>query len=92
MSYRINNAIITWDKTSGKFDLVDPEGYFNGKETLIAIDGDDLITIQLLVNAIIRNEFTKWKEIEDSNSGSVKNLLLKLGYQKEEIAKMLREF
>ncbi len=93
MSYRINNAIISWDKTTGKFDLVDPEGYFNGKEILIAIDGDDLITIQLLVNAIVRNEFKNWKEIQDMDkNGSVKNLLLKLGYEKDEIAQMLREF
>ncbi|MDD2643831.1 MAG: hypothetical protein PHC65_04045 [Methanobacteriaceae archaeon] len=93
MSYKIKNAIIKWDKSAGKFDLVDPERYFNGKEILVAIDGDDLITIQLLVNAIVKNDFKNWKEIHGKKpDDSIKNLLLKLGYQKEEIAKMLREF
>ena len=62
MSYKIKNAIIKWDRNAGKFDLVDPEGYFRGKEILVAIDGDDLITIQLLVNAIVKNDFnTEYK-------------------------------
>jgi SOS response regulatory protein OraA/RecX len=93
MSYKIKNAIIKWDRNAGKFDLVDPEGYFRGKEILVAIDGDDLITIQLLVNAIVKNDFKNWKEIHDkSPKDSIKNLLLKLGYEKDEIARMLREF
>ena len=93
MSYKIRNAIIKWDKTAGKFDLVDPEGYFNGKEILVAIDGDDLITIQLLVNAIVNNDFKNWEEIrERSPNDSIKNLLLKLAYGKDEIAQMLRQF
>lgn len=41
------------------------EGYFNGKEILVAIDGDDLITIQLLVNAIVNNDFKNWEEIRE---------------------------
>ena len=40
-----------------------PEGYFNGKEILVAIDGDDLITIQLLVNAIVNNDFKIGKKL-----------------------------
>lgn len=93
MSHRINNAIISWDKVTGKFDLVDPEGYFSGKEILVAIDGDDLITVQLIINAILRNEFKYWKELDPREKvTSLTNLLLKLGYQKDEIAQMLREF
>ena len=93
MAYKIKNAIIKKDNDTGKFDLIDQDNAFNNKEVLVAIDSDDLITIQLLINAIINNDFKMWNEIGSINQGdSVKNLFIKLGYGREDIARLLKEF
>lgn len=93
MTYKIDNAIIKLDKESGKYDLVDPEGKFKDKDVLIAVNSDDLITMQLLVNAISRNDFKVWEYIKPTeDKESFKGLLVKLGYGREDIARMLKEF
>ncbi len=93
MSYKINNAIIK-RKTDGsnQFDLVDPDGIFDKKDVLVAIDSDDLITIQLLINGIIENDFKNWNNINQfSDNESIKNLFIKLGYSKEDLLELLRD-
>ncbi|OWT33279.1 hypothetical protein BGI41_03175 [Methanobrevibacter sp. 87.7] len=92
MSYKINNAIIKRDSDgSNKFNLIDSNGEFKDKDVLVAIDSDDLITIQLLINAIIDNDFERWNRIEVNESESLKNLFVKLGYTREELLELLKE-
>jgi hypothetical protein len=93
VTYEIKNAIIRRDSLDESFNLVDPKGYFENKDVLIAIDGDTLITVQLLINSIIKNDFKKWKKIKNDNdfSESVSNLFIKLGYSREELAKLIQE-
>jgi hypothetical protein len=92
MSYKINNAIVKKDK-SGNLTLIDPKNYFKDSEAFVAINSEDLITIQLLINSIISNDFKKWREItEFGDSDSVKSLFVRLGYSKEDIAILLKDF
>ncbi|MCQ2972343.1 MAG: hypothetical protein MJ209_03530 [archaeon] len=92
MAYKIDNAIIRKDNY-GHITLIDPEDTFENIDAFVAIKSDDLITIQLLINAILRNDFKDWKEIKDfSNKDQIKSLFLKLGYTKADIAEMLKEF
>ena len=58
MSYKIDNAIIKKDKL-GNITLIDPKRIFDNEEAFIAIKSDDLITIQLLINAILANDFKR---------------------------------
>ena len=57
MSYKIQNAIVKKDR-NGKVTLIDPENVFKDEDAFIAIKSDDLITIQLLINGILSNDFT----------------------------------
>lgn len=92
MSYKIDNAIIKKDRY-GKITLIDPQRIFERDEAFVAIKSDDLITIQLLINGILNNDFKKWREIKQfSDRESIKSLLVRLGYTKEDIAQMLSEF
>ena len=77
MAYQIDNAIVKKDK-NGNLILIDPEGHFRDEDAFIAIKSDDLITIQLLVNAILTEP--------------IKTLLPRLGYSKEDIAQLLKGF
>ena len=91
MSQKIDNAIIKKDKL-GNITLIDPKRIFDNEEAFIAIKSDDLITIQLLINAILANDFKRWREITSfSDRESVKSLFIRLGYTKEDIADMLNE-
>ena len=91
MSYKIDNAIIKKDKL-GNITLLDTKRIFDNEEAFIAIKSDDLITIQLLINAILANDFKRWREITSfSDRESVKSLFIRLGYTKEDIADMLNE-
>ena len=91
MSYEVKNAIIQRDALDESFELVDPNGFFKDKEVLVAIDSDTLLTVQILIKSILRNDFKKWKEITElNNSENISNLFLKLGYKREEIAELLR--
>ncbi len=92
MSYKIDNAIVKKDKT-GKLTLIDPDGIFFDEDAFIAIKSDDLITIQLLINSILNNDFRHWKDLgEIPENESVKNLLPRLGYSREDIALLLNGF
>lgn len=91
MAYKIDNAIIKKDKF-GKITLIDPERIFENEEAFVAIKSDDLITIQLLINGILDNDFKNWREINSfSNKDSIKSLFVRLGYSKEDITCMLNE-
>lgn len=91
MAYKIDNAIVKKEK-SGNLTLIDPNNLFKDEDAFIAIKSDDLITIQLLINGIINNDFKHWKSIKDiTNIQSVKSLFIRLGYSKEDIAILLRE-
>jgi len=92
MAYKIDNAIIKKDK-KGKITLIDPSHVFDNEEAFVAIKSDDLITIQLLINGILNNDFKKWREIKSySNDESLKTLFVHLGYSKEDVATLLKEF
>lgn len=92
MPYNLANAIVKKDK-NGNLTLVDPENRFSNSEAIIAIDSDDFITLQLLINSIINNDFLRWNEIQNfSKDDKVKSLFRKLGYTKEDIANLLKEF
>ncbi len=58
MPYKIDNAILKKDKT-GRVTLIDPENVFKDEDAFVAIKSDDLITIQLLINSILHNDFKK---------------------------------
>ena len=92
MAYKIDNAIIKKDK-DGKISLIDPENVFGDEDAFIAVKSDDLITIQLLINSIMKNDFKSWREIGPiPDSEPIKSLFVRLGYSREDIAKMLKEF
>jgi hypothetical protein len=92
MTYKIDNAIIKKD-ASGKISLIDPENVFADEDAFIAIRSDDLITIQLLINGILQNDFKSWRELEKvPENEPLKGLFVRLGYSKEDIAKMIKEF
>ena len=92
MAYKIDNAIIKKDK-DGNLSLIDPENVFGDEDAFIAIKSDDLITIQLLINSIMKNDFKSWRELGSiPDSEPIKSLFVRLGYSREDIAKMLKEF
>lgn len=92
MAYKIDNAIVKKDRT-GKLTLIDPENVFGDEDAFIAVKSDDLITIQLLINGILTNDFKKWKELGSiPDTEPLKSLFVRLGYSKEDIANMLKEF
>ena len=92
MAYKIDNAIIKKDK-DGKLSLIDPENVFGEEDAFIAVKSDDLITIQLLINSIMKNDFKSWRELGPiPDSEPIKSLFVRLGYSREDIAKMLKEF
>lgn len=92
MSYKIDNAIVKKDKT-GRLTLIDPEGLFIDEDAFIAIKSDDLITIQLLINSILNNDFRHWKELGVvPDHENIKSLLPRLGYSREDIATLLNGF
>lgn len=92
MAYKIDNAIIKKDR-NGKVTLIDPENVFGDEDAFIAVKSDDLITIQLLINAIMKNDFKSWKELGDiPETEPIKSLFVRLGYSREDIANMLKEF
>ncbi len=92
MAYRIDNAIIKKDMT-GKISLIDPDNVFENEDAFIAVKSDDLITIQLLINGILKNDFKSWRELGAiPENEPLKSLFVRLGYSKEDIANMLKDF
>ena len=92
MAYKIDNAIIKKDN-DGKITLIDPENVFGDEDAFIAVKSDDLITIQLLINAILKNDFKSWRELGAiPENEPIKSLFVRLGYSREDIADMLKEF
>ena len=92
MPFKIDSAIMKLDGESGKYDIVDPEGKFNKKDALMVVNSDDFITMQVVINAIIRNDFKAWREVKWEDDDSLKAILVKLGYSRDEIVEMLKEF
>ncbi len=92
MPFKIDSAIVKKDMGSGKYDLVDPEGKFSKTDSLMVISSDDFITVQLVINAILRNDFKAWREVKWEEGDTLKTILVKLGYGREEIIEMLKEF
>ena len=92
MTYKIDNAIIKKDK-SGRVTLIDPENVFADEDAFIAVKSEDLITIQLLINSIMRNDFLNWKELgKIPQNEPLKSLFVRLGYSRQDIASLLKEF
>ena len=92
MAYKIDNAIVKKDRT-GKLTLIDPENVFGDEDAFIAVKSDDLITIQLLINSILHNDFKRWSELGVvPETEPVKSLFVRLGYSKADIASLLKEF
>ena len=57
------------------------------------VKSDDLITIQLLINGIMKNDFQSWRELGSiPDTEPLKSLFVRLGYSREDIANMLKEF
>ena len=92
MAYKIDNAIIKKD-ISGNLTLIDPDNVFEDEDAFIAVKSDDLITIQLLINGILKNDFKSWRELGVvSETEPLKSIFVRLGYSKEDIANLLKEF
>ncbi len=92
MAYKIDNAIVKKDR-NGRITLIDPENVFGDEDAFIAVKSDDLITIQLLINGILSNDFKSWRELgEIPDNEPLKSLFVRLGYSREDIANMLKEF
>ena len=92
MAYKIDNAIIKKDK-DGNLSLIDPENVFGDEDAFIAVKSDDLITIQLLINSIMKNDFKSWRELGPiPDTEPIKSLFVRLGYSREDITNMLKEF
>ncbi len=92
MAYKIENAIVK-KEISGKISLIDPDNVFADEDAFIAIKSDDLITIQLLINGIMKNDFKNWKELGViPDNEPLKTLFVRLGYSREDIARMIKEF
>ena len=82
MAYKIDNAIIKKD-IAGNLTLIDPENVFDEEDAFIAIKSDDLITIQLLINGILKNDFKSWRELGVvPETDPLKSLFVRLGYSK----------
>ena len=92
MAYKIDNAIVKKDRT-GRVTLIDPDNVFKDEDAFIAIKCDDLITIQLLINGILKNDFQNWRELgKIPENEPLKSLFVRLGYSKEDISNLLKEF
>lgn len=92
MAYKIDNAIVKKD-IDGTLTLIDPDNVFEDEDAFIAIKSDDLITIQLLINGILKNDFKSWRELGViPENDPLKSIFVRLGYSKEDIADLLKEF
>ena len=91
MAYKIDNAIVKRD-VNGNIILIDPDNVFEEEDAFIAIRSDGLITIQLLINGIMKNDFKSWRELGViPETDPLKSIFVRLGYSKEDIANLLKE-
>jgi hypothetical protein len=91
MAYKIDNAIVKKD-IAGNLTLIDPDNIFEDEDAFIAVKSDDLITIQLLINGILKNDFKSWRELGViPENDPLKSILVRLGYSKEDIANLLKD-
>ena len=91
MAYKIDNAIVKKD-IAGNLTLIDPDNVFEDEDAFIAVKSDDLITIQLLINGILKNDFKSWRELGViPENDPLKSILVRLGYSKEDIANLLKD-
>ncbi|MGL4669010.1 MAG: hypothetical protein ACRCVG_00230 [Methanobacteriaceae archaeon] len=91
MTYKIKHGLLQRDSLDESFELIDPNNHFKNKEALVAIDSDTLITLELIINAILNNDFKKWETLDDNKFESIMVLFAKLGYKKEEVIKLLSD-
>lgn len=92
MAYKIDNAIVKKDR-NGRVTLIDPENIFKDEDAFVAIKSDDLITIQLLINGILNNDFQNWRELGSiPENEPLKSLFVRLGYSREDISNLLKGF
>ncbi|MDR3291471.1 MAG: hypothetical protein LBT10_04900 [Methanobrevibacter sp.] len=92
MNFEIKHAILKRDSVDESFELVDSKNHFENEEYIVGIDSDTLIGIEIILAAILNNDFKNWNKIkEQDNINSFFTLLLKLGYKKEEIEYILNE-
>ena len=92
MAYKIDKDKEKKER-DGRITLIDPENVFKDEDAFIAIKSDDLITIQLLINGILSNDFQNWRELGTvPETEPLKSLFVRLGYSKEDISNLLKEF
>ncbi|MDR2831148.1 MAG: hypothetical protein LBB45_09010 [Methanobrevibacter sp.] len=92
MKFEIKHAILKRDSVDESFELIDPKNHFKNDEYLVGIDSDTLIGMEIILSAILNNDFKNWDKIKENDQvSSFSNLLLKLGYKKEEIEHILNE-
>ena len=48
--------------------------------------------MQFLETIFLRNDFKAWKNVKWDDADSLKAILVKLGYSRDEIVEMLKEF
>ena len=91
MAYKIDKKKKKKDM-AGNLTLIDPENVFENEDAFIAVKSDDLITIQLLINSIMQNDFKSWRELGViPETEPLKSLFVRLGYSKEDIANLLKD-
>ncbi|MDR3222711.1 MAG: hypothetical protein LBT66_03085 [Methanobrevibacter sp.] len=92
MNFEIKHAILKRDSVDESFELLDSKNRFENKEYIVGIDSDTLIGMEIILAAILNNDFKNWKKIKEQDKiNSFFNLLLKLGYKKEEIEYILNK-
>jgi hypothetical protein len=92
MNFEIKYAILKRDSVDESFELLDSKNHFENEEHIVGIDSDTLVGIEIILAAILNNDFKNWNKIKEQNNiKSFFNLLLKLGYKKEEIEYILNE-
>ncbi|GAA5819164.1 MAG: conserved hypothetical protein [Methanobrevibacter sp. CfCl-M3] len=92
MGFKLMHSILKRDRIDESFEFVDPENHFKNEEYIVGIDSDTLIGVELLITAILNNDFKNWNMIKENDDiNSFPSLLLKLGYKKEEIEHILNE-
>ena len=92
MVFEIKYGMMQRDSLDESFQLLDSNHYFDNDDLLIAIDSDTLIAVELLLKTILNNDFKTWNKIKDTKDiDSMSKLLMKLGYETEDMVKLINE-